>query len=71
MLPPTRQYEAALSKAYGRYGVEWMPGSDAIGEGDLAHMEAFNTTMANEIERRHGADVFDRISAELKAAMGW
>jgi hypothetical protein len=71
MSPPTQKYLDALAKVYGRYGIEWMSRGDALDEGMMNHMQAFNDRMAGDIERRHGADVFDRIDAELKAEMGW
>jgi hypothetical protein len=71
MLPPTDKYVDALTKAYGRYCIQWMPASDAISESDLHYITSFNDLMAEDITRRHGADVFDKINAELKSAMGW
>jgi hypothetical protein len=71
MSPPTQQYLNALANAYGRYGIEQIPLGDAFDDEMLAHMQAFNDTMAEAIKVRHGADVFDRIDAELKAEMGW
>ncbi len=67
MSPPTQQYLDALANAYGRYGIEQIPLGDAFDDVMLAHMRAFNDTMAEAIKARHGADVFDRISAELRA----
>ena len=71
MSPPTQKYLDALANSYGRYGIEQIPLGDAFDDAMLVHMQAFNDTMAEAIKVRHGADVFDRISAELKAEMGW
>lgn len=67
MLPPTQKYLNALNQAYGRYGIEWMTPGDVFDEQMINHMRTFNDTMAEDIKRRHGSDVFDRIGAELKA----
>jgi len=71
MPPPTTKYMTTLDKAYGRYGIEWMPAGDAFSEQSMHFMESFNTAMAEDIQRHHGADVFDKIHAEIQAAMGW
>lgn len=69
MSPPTEKYLAALDKVYGRYGIEWMPLGDAFNEQMLNHLRTFNDIMGKDIERRLGADILDRINAELQAAL--